>query len=152
MRDLVILAEKQFSYTKRLLLRRKERFTESFSDSLFQGESTAGEVFIHGIEPLFHFCYKILGSNTDESSTKIELDHDMNFPEHYIELYEKTLELLKILQLKLTEDDLNKPILFSSSSNSKKPLRELLCLNIMHTITHIGQALRLQALYLRNKT
>ncbi len=152
MRDLVILVEKQFSYTKKLLLSRKERFTESFTDSLFQGESTAGEVFIHGIEPLFHFCNKILESSKDKSSTKLELNHDMVFPEHYIELYEKTLDLLKMLQLKLAEGDLNESISFASSYNSKKPLRELLCLNIMHTITHIGQALRLQALYLRNKT
>ena len=151
MRDLVILAEEQFSYTRRLLLHRKEHFSESFNSSLFQGESTAGEVFIHGIEPIFKFCHKILGTNTDKSSPELEIGSNMNLPEQYIDLYENIIHLLKKIHLKLTEEDLNMPISVSSNSSFQKPLRELLCLNIMHTITHIGQALRLQALYLRNK-
>jgi hypothetical protein len=151
LRDLVILAEKQFFYTKKLLLRRKEHFAESFRGSLFQGESTAGEVFVHGIEPLYQFCHKVLRSNTNETSTKFELAPDMSLPEQYIELYERTVHLLKKLQLKLTEEDLNNPVLALSNFDSQTQLRELLCLNIMHTISHIGQALRLQALYLRNR-
>ncbi|MFX0052357.1 MAG: hypothetical protein ACFFAJ_07975 [Candidatus Hodarchaeota archaeon] len=151
MNESIVILEKQFSYLKKVLSTRKEHFQESFECSLFNGESTASEVYVHGLRPLYKNSYKILKPDFNDSSIKFEMNMNLNLIERYIELYERTLQLLKQVQLKLTDEDLNKPLKVSVESKSQISLREWICLNVMHTVTHIGQALRLQALYIRNK-
>jgi hypothetical protein len=149
--DFIIILEKQFSYAKKVLLTREKNFHESFEQSLFEGEATAADVYVHGIEPLYKNSSKILEPEINESTIVLEKDTNLNLPNQYIELYERTLQLLKKIQLELKEEDLNKPVMAFSDSEYKIPLREWIGLNIMHMITHVGQALRLQSLYLRNK-
>jgi hypothetical protein len=148
--DFIIILEKQFSYAKKVLLTREKNFHESFEQPLFEGEATAADVYVHGIEPLYKTSHKILEPEINESMTLLEKDTKLSLPNQYIELYERTLQLLKKIQLVLKEEDLNKPIMISSDSEHKIPLIEWIGLNIMHMLTHVGQALRLQSLYLRN--
>lgn len=148
--DSLIVIEKQLSYTKKVLSTRKEHFQESFEYPLFNNEKSAAEVFIHGITPLYQYCHKILDGKIDESEPNLELNAKFDLPEQYLDLYERTFLLLKAVQQQLTEKDLNQFVdVFNSQTQMR--LREWLSLNIMHTVTHIGQALRLQSLYLRNK-
>lgn len=147
--DFIIIVEKQFSYAKKVLLSRGKNFHESFEQPLFEGEATAADVYVHGIEPLYKNSYEILEPKINESMILLEKDTKLSLPNQYIELYERTIQLLKKIQLVLNEEDLNKPVM--AFSEHKIPLREWIGLNIMHMLTHVGQALRLQSLYLRNK-
>jgi hypothetical protein len=136
---------------KKVFSTRKEYFQESFECSLFNGEPTASEVYIHGLKPLYQNSNKILRPDFNDSSVKFEMNMNLNLTERYIELYERTLQLLKQIQIKLTDEDLNKPLNVSPGLKTQISIREWICVNVMHTVTHIGQALRLQALYIRNK-
>ncbi|MFX0173862.1 MAG: hypothetical protein ACFE9L_18415 [Candidatus Hodarchaeota archaeon] len=151
MNDSIEILEKQFSYLKKVLSNRKEKFQESFECSLFNGEPTASEVYVHGLKPLYKNCYKILNPDFNDSSIKFEMNVNLNLIERYIELYERTLQLLKQIRLELTDEDLNKPLNVSTELKPQISIQEWICVNVMHTVTHIGQALRLQALYIRNK-
>ncbi|MHA2227164.1 MAG: hypothetical protein ACXAC8_18250 [Candidatus Hodarchaeales archaeon] len=147
--DSIIVIEKQFSYLKNVLAARKEHFHISFENSLFEGEQSPAEVFIHGITPLYRYCRKIINSKIDESTLNIELNIELDYPDRYLDLYEKILHLLREIQEKNIEEDLNQ-LVETFDSKTLMTLREWLNLNIMHTVTHVGQALRLQSLYIRH--
>ena len=149
--DYQIILEKQYSYTKNVLLARKDQFHESFEKSLFKGEPTAADVYIHGITSLYKSCVKILMSESDESKFNLEINEELDLPEQYIDLYERTLQIFKEIQQKLTNEDLTKHIVHPLNSDTKISLLKWIGLNVMHTVTHVGQALRLQSLYIRNK-
>jgi hypothetical protein len=76
---------------------------------------------------------------------------DLNRPGQYIDLYEKILYFLEKAEQNLSEEDLNEKIAFPFNPKTRITQRDWIGLNIMHMLTHIGQALRLQSLYLRNK-
>lgn len=145
-----MVVEKQFSYTKKIFASRKEFFQTSFKNPLFEGEQSPAEVFIHGITPLYQNCCNILNIEFNEHIFAIDHVSEITKPERYIELYERTLFLLKEIQKNIKEEDFNN-FLDIPNSESRITLREWLNVNIMHTVTHVGQALRLQSLYIRNK-
>ncbi|MFX1508318.1 MAG: hypothetical protein ACFFDC_19730 [Promethearchaeota archaeon] len=147
--DYLIIVERQFSYTRNILLARKSQFQESFENSVFEGEPTAADVYIHGITSLYNSCAKIL--ETNESRFNLEINKELDLPEQYIDLYERTLQILKETQQKMTNEDLNKYIVHPLNPDTKISLLKWIGLNVMHTVTHVGQALRLQSLYIRNR-
>ncbi|MFX0087424.1 MAG: hypothetical protein ACFFAU_17370 [Candidatus Hodarchaeota archaeon] len=149
--DYLVVVERQFSYTKDILLARKAQFHESFENPIFEGEPTAADVYIHGITSLYKSCAKILKPNTNESKFNLTINKELDLPEQYIDLYERTLQILKEIQQKMTSGGLNRYILHPFNPNTKISLLNWIGLNIMHTVTHVGQALRLQSLYIRNK-
>jgi hypothetical protein len=147
--DSVDVLEKQFSYVRTVLTTRRKHFQESFEESLFANEKSAAEVFIHGITPLYESCQKLLANGSENPQPGPVLNTNIDPLEQYLDLYNRTILLLKTVQQQLTETDLNQVVdVFNSQSQMK--LRDWLNLNVMHTATHIGQALRLQSLYLRN--
>jgi hypothetical protein len=149
LKDFRIIVEKQYSYVKKVLLSRSEHFFDSFKNSIFEGEQTAEEVFIHGITPVYNLLYKLV---YDDINKPIPINQsDLNRPGQYIELYEKILHLLEKAEKNLSEEDLNEKIAFPFNPKTRIIQRDWIGLNIMHMLTHIGQALRLQSLYLRNK-
>ncbi|MFW9779356.1 MAG: hypothetical protein ACFFE8_10930 [Candidatus Heimdallarchaeota archaeon] len=150
MMDSIVVLEKQLSYVRNVLRSRKEHFQESFENRLFTNEKSAAEVYIHGITPLFQSCQKLLESGNDHPTPDPSLNASFGPLEQYLDLYARTISLLKKVEQQLQENDLNKYIdVFNGQTQMK--LREWLNLNVMHTVTHIGQSLRLQSLYLRNK-
>ncbi|MFX0185903.1 MAG: DinB family protein [Candidatus Hodarchaeota archaeon] len=149
--DYLIVVERQFSYTKNILLARKAQFQESFENSVFEGEPTAAEVYIHGITSLYESCAKILTPEINESKSNLEINKELDLPEQYIDLYDRTLQILKEIQQKMTKKDLNRYVVHPLNPDTKISLLKWIGLNVMHTVTHVGQALRLQSLYIRNK-
>lgn len=147
--DAINVMEKQFSYINKVLTARKEHFQESFEKPLFEGEQSAAEVYTHGITTTFRYCRKIIDNKTGESAA-FEPDIELEDPNKYLNLYEKTLHLLREVQQQSTEEDLNREVA-TFNSKTLMPLREWLSLNIMHTVAHVGQALRLQSLYIKHK-
>ncbi|MFX0126448.1 MAG: DinB family protein [Candidatus Hodarchaeota archaeon] len=149
--DYLIIVEKQYSYIKNIFLTRKEQFQESFEKPVFEGEPTAAEVYIHGITSLYKSCAKILNPEINETTFKLELNTELEFHEQYIDLYKRTIQVLKKIQQKMTPEDLNRHIVYPFNPDTKISILNWIGLNIMHTVTHVGQALRLQSLYIRNK-
>jgi hypothetical protein len=149
--DYLIVVEKQLRYTKNIILGRKEQFQESFENPLFEGEQTAAEVYIHGLNPLYKSCMKILDPKVDDSITKLEFNNELPLYEQYIDLYEQVLAILKELEVKMSEVDLKEHIKYPFNPDKTISRLEWIGLNIMHAVTHVGQALRLQSLYVRHK-
>ncbi|MHA1945259.1 MAG: hypothetical protein ACXADW_01475 [Candidatus Hodarchaeales archaeon] len=145
------MVEKQLRYAKNIILGRKEQFQESFENSLFEGEQTAAEVYIHGLNPLYKSCMKILDPKMDDSLLKLEFNNQLPVYEKYIDLYEQVLKILKELEEKMSESDLKKHITYPFNPDTTISRLEWIGLNIMHAVTHVGQALRLQSLYIRHK-
>jgi hypothetical protein len=145
------VVEKQLRYAKNIILGRKEQFQESFENSLFEGEQTAAEVYIHGLNPLYKSCMKILDPKMDDSLLKLEFNNQLPVYEKYIDLYEQVLKILKELEEKMSESDLKKHITYPFNPDTTISRLEWIGLNIMHAVTHVGQALRLQSLYVRHK-
>ena len=141
--------EKQYSYVKKILISRSEHFSESFKNSIFEGEQTAAEVFIHAITPVYNLFYKIIQKDINKPIPEVQ--SDLNRPDQYIDLYKQVLFLLEKAELNLTDENLNQKIVSPFNPKTLIIQREWIGLNIMHMLTHIGQALRLQSLYLRNK-
>ena len=149
--DYLIILEKQFSYTKNLLLARKDQFHESFEKSLFKGESTAADVYIHGLTPLYKACMKILNPEIDESTLTLEFNGELSLPEQYIDFYEEVIRILKEIKEKMISKDLEEHIVYPFDPDTTISRLEWIGLNVMHAVTHIGQALRLQSLYLHHR-
>jgi hypothetical protein len=149
--DYLIVVERQLRYAKNIILGRKVQFQESFEKSVLKGEQTAAEVYIHGLTPLYKSCMKILNPEIDESTLELEFNRDLPLPEQYIDLYEQVLEILREIEEKMTEEDLKEHIVYPFNPDTTISRLEWIGLNIMHAVTHVGQALRLQSLYLRHK-
>jgi hypothetical protein len=94
---------------------------------------------------------KILYPETNEVTLKLEFNQELPLPEQYIEVYEQNLRLLKEIEKKITEEKLKEYIAYPFNPDTTITRLEWIGLNVMHAVTHIGQALRLQSLYLRNK-
>jgi hypothetical protein len=99
--DYLIVVEKQLRYAKNIMLGRKEQFQESFENSLFEGEKTATEVYLHGLNPLYKSCMKILDPKIDDSLLELEFNNDLPLHEQYIDLYEQVLKILRELKVKI---------------------------------------------------
>lgn len=149
--DYLIVVEKQLRYTKNIILGRKEQFQESFENPLFEGEQTAAEVYIHGLNPLYKSCMKMLDPQIDDSVLKLEFNNELPLYERYIDLYQQVLKILKEIQVKISEADLKGHIIYPFNPDITISRLEWIGLNIMHAVTHVGQALRLQSLYIRHK-
>ncbi|MFW9855502.1 MAG: hypothetical protein ACFFFG_10600 [Candidatus Thorarchaeota archaeon] len=147
--DSIAVIEKQLAYVKKVLPARREHFQKSFENPLFKNEQSAGQVFIHGITPLYKYCLEILDRDNPEFAPNLELNPKFALHLQYLELYERTVSILKAAREKIMDEKLNKKGHFINSQ-TQMTLREELSLAIMHAVTHIGQALRLQSLYLRN--
>jgi hypothetical protein len=145
------VVEKQLRYAKNVIQGRREHFQESFENSLFEGEQTAAEVYIHGLNPLYKSCMKILDPKIDDSVLKLDLNNELPVYEKYIDLYEQVLKVLKELESKMSEVELKEHITYPFNPDTTISRLEWIGLNIMHAVTHVGQALRLQSLYLRHK-
>jgi hypothetical protein len=141
--------EKQFSYVKKVLESRSASFSKSFQNPLFEGEPSAAEVFIHGITPAYNL-FNTPGYDNFKKPIS-NFSSDQNRPGQFIGLYKQILLDLEIAEQNLTENDLNEMVAYPFNPETQIMRREWIGLTLMHMLTHIGQALRLQSLYIRNK-
>jgi hypothetical protein len=150
--DFIIIVERQLRYAKNVIMGRKAQFQESFENPLFEGEQTAAEVYIHGLTPLYKACMKILYPEINETDLKLEVKSELPLQEQYVDLYEQNLKALREIEEKVKEEDLKEHITYPFNPDTTISRLEWIGLNVMHAVTHVGQALRLQSLYLRNKS
>ena len=149
--DHLVVIEKQLGYTKNAILERKEYFQESFENPLFEGEQTAAEVYIHGLTPLYRSCTKLLDPDINESAINLEFNKKLAVHDQYIDLYEQILVILREIENKMSRAVLKEHIMYPFNPETTISRLDWIGLNIMHAVTHVGQALRLQSLYIRHK-
>ncbi len=140
-----------YSYAKSLFDKRKENhFEDSMIKPLFDGEETAQNVFLHSVSILYWASYTVLKPEAKEGEYKLELDPASESPLHIqlLELFKKAMGSFIEARSQFNEEDLSRKF---KSSFGEMTYETWFGFMIHHTIGHIYQAFRLQALYLRHK-
>jgi hypothetical protein len=134
-----LVLKKLHQYVINVLKKREEYGEDSLVESLYSTEVSALKIHAHGVNTLGKY-----------------LNHDFEPPEEASDPYLFIKDSPTTLTNQLIEAYDNLMYNFSekmqklSKSQHQKHL-DLICTLIMHTIAHAGQALRLQAVYLRQK-
>ena len=139
-------------YAKSLFEKRKDNnFEDSMKNSLFEGEETALKVFIHSISVLYWSMKKMTNPDAKNKDISIKLDPESTAPLHeqLLGLFKKAIEAYAEERTKYKEEDLKKT--FKSPYGRELTYEDWFGFMIHHTIGHIYQAFRLQAIYLRQK-
>jgi hypothetical protein len=122
------------------VLRRREKYGEdSLVESLYSTEVSALEIHTHGVNTLGKYLnYGFEPPEEASDPYNFKEDSSNTLTNQLIEAYD---DLMK---------KFNENMQIISESQLQKHL-DLICTLVMHTIVHAGQALRLQAVYLRQK-
>ena len=141
-----------YDYAKSLFEKRKDNhFEESMKNSLFEKEETAINVFIHSITLLNWASRKTTNPDADNKEIAIKLDPESTAPLHeqLLDLFSVANEAYEEARTKFKEEDLKNT--FMSPFGREMTYEDWFGFIIHHTIGHIYQAFRLQAIYLRHK-
>jgi hypothetical protein len=141
-----------YDYVKSLFEKRKDNhFEDSMKNSLFEKEQTAIDLFIHAISLLNWASRKTINPDLDNQEIAIKLDPESTAPLHdqLLDLFNTAIEAYVEARTKFTEEDLQKT--FKSPFGREMTYEDWFGFIIHHTIGHIYQVLRLQAIYLRHK-
>jgi hypothetical protein len=142
-----------YDYAKTLFEKRKDNhFEESMKNPLFKKEQSALKVFMHSISVLYWAMKKMANPDIDNKDIPpLELDPESTAPLHeqLLALFNKAIEAYAEVRTKYTEEDLNDT--FKSPFGREVTYEDWFGFIIHHTIGHIYQAFRLQAIYLRQK-
>ncbi|NVM43440.1 MAG: hypothetical protein HWN79_00850 [Candidatus Lokiarchaeota archaeon] len=141
-----------YDYAKSLFEKRKDNhFEESMNTPLFKREKTAQYLFIHSISTLYMAMKKMDNPNASSTEITIKLDPESTAPLHeqLLDLFSKAIEAYVEVRVKYTEEDLKET--FESPFGREMTYEDWFGFIIHHTIGHIYQAFRLQAIYLRHK-
>ncbi|MHA2390554.1 MAG: DinB family protein [Promethearchaeota archaeon] len=141
-----------YDYAKSLFEKRKDNhFEESMKNPLFEKEQTALNVYVHAVTLLNWASKKTTDPDADNKAISINLDPDSTAPLHeqLLELYDKAIEAYVEARTKFTEEDLKNT--FKSPFGREMTYEDWFGFIIHHTIGHIYQAFRLQAIYLRRR-
>ena len=141
-----------YDYAKSLFEKRKDNhFEESMKNPIFEKEKTALDLFIHSVSTLNFAMKKTTNPDADMKDISLKLD-----PESSVPLHEQLLDLFSIAneayteeRMKYNEEDLKNT--FKSPFGREMTYEDWFGFIIHHTIGHIYQSFRLQALYLRHK-
>jgi len=141
-----------YDYAKSLFEKRKDNhFEESMKNPLFEGEESAIKVFMHSISLLYWAMKKMTNPEADNKEISINLDLESTAPLHeqLLDLFNKANGAYSEARMKYKEDQLKDK--FKSPFGREMTYEDWFGFIIHHTIGHIYQAFRLQALYLRHK-
>ena len=141
-----------YDYVKSLFEKRKDNhFEESMKESLFKGEKTALDLFVHSVSTLNFAMKKTTNPNANMKDIAIKLDPKSTTPLHeqLLDLFNKANEAYTEERIKYNEEDLKN--MFKSPFGREMTYEDWFGFIIHHTIGHIYQSLRLQAIYLRHK-
>ncbi len=141
-----------YDYAKTLFEKRKDNhFEESMKTSLFKREKTALDLFVHSASTLYMAMKKMANPNADAKEISIKLDRESTAPLHeqLLEIFSKAIEAYVEVRTKYTEEDLKNT--FTSPFGREMTYEDWFGFIIHHTIGHIYQSFRLQAIYLRHK-
>ncbi|MFX1374500.1 MAG: DinB family protein [Promethearchaeota archaeon] len=141
-----------YDYVKDLFEKRKDNhFEDSMKNPLFEGEQTAIDLFIHAISLLNWASRKTVDPDVDNKEIAIKLDPESTAPLHeqLLDLFNKAIEAYVEARTKYKEEDLQNK--FKSPFGREMTYEDWFGFIIHHTIGHIYQVLRLQAIYLRQR-
>jgi len=141
-----------YDYAKSLFEKRKDKhFDDSMKNPLFEGEETALKVFVHSASVLHWAMKKMVNPDADNKEISIKLDPESTAPLHeqLLDLFDKAIEAYIEVRTKYKEEDLKNK--FKSPFGNEMTYEDWFGFVIHHTIGHIYQAFRLQAIYLRRK-
>ena len=141
-----------YDYAKNLFEKRKDNhFEESMNTPLFKREKTAQYLFVHSVSTLYMAMKKTTNPNAGNKDITIKLDPESTAPlyEQLLGLFNKAIDAYEEERIKYTEEDLKKT--FTSPFGREMTYEDWFGFIIHHTIGHIYQAFRLQAIYLRQK-
>ncbi len=141
-----------YDYAKKLFKKRKNNhFEESMKNSLFEKEESALNVFIHSISLLNFAMKKMINPDASNKDIAIKLDPDSTAPlqEQLLDLFNIAIEAYVEVRSQYKEEDLKNT--FKSPFGQEMTYEDWFGFIIHHTIGHIYQAFRLQAIYLRQK-
>jgi len=141
-----------YDYAKTLFEKRKDNhFEESMKNPLFEGEETALNVFIHSITLLNWAMKKMTNPDANNKDIAIKLDPESTAPLHeqLLDLFNIAIEAYVEERTKYKEEDLKNT--FKSPFGREMTYEDWFGFIIHHTIGHIYQTFRLQAIYLRQK-
>jgi len=139
-------------YAKSLFEKRKKNhFEESMKNPLFEGEETAYNLFTHSINTLYWAMKIIANPDGDNKDISLKLDPESTAPLHeqLLDLFSKGIEAFEEVRTNFKEEDLKNT--FKSPFGREMTYEDWFGFVIHHTIGHIYQAFRLQAIYLRQK-
>ena len=139
-------------YAQTLFEKRKDNhFEESMKTSLFKREKTAFDLFVHAVSTLYMAMKKTTNPDADSKDIMIKLDPASTDPLHkqLLDFFDRGIEAYVEARTKFTEEDLSKT--FKSPFGREMTYEDWFGFIIHHTIGHIYQAFRLQAIYLRHK-
>ena len=141
-----------YDYAKSLFEKRKDNhFEESMNNSLFEKEQTAINLFIHAISLLNWASRKTVDPDVDNKEIAIKLNPESTAPLHeqLLDLFNTAIEAYVEARTKFKEEDLQTK--FKSPFGREMTYEDWFGFIIHHTIGHIYQVFRLQAIYLRHK-
>jgi len=141
-----------YDYAKSLFEKRKDNhFEESMKNSLFEKEQTAIDLFIHAISLLNWASRKTVDPDVDNKEIAIKLDTESTAPLHeqLLDLFNTAIEAYVEARSKFKEEDLQNT--FKSPFGREMTYEDWFGFIIHHTIGHIYQVFRLQAIYLRQR-
>ena len=141
-----------YDYAKTLFEKRKDNhFEESMKTPLFKREKTAHDLFVHSVSTLYMAMKKTTNPDADSKEITIRLDRESTAPLHeqLLDLFNKGIEAYIEARTKFSEEDLKNT--FKSPFGREMTYEDWFGFIIHHTIGHIYQAFRLQAMYLRHK-
>ena len=155
MDEFYAVLEQQFNYFQQVMGERYEqdrvRFQDSLKKSIFPGEPTALQVFTHGVDSLYYSSKKIMNPKIEEHECKLEtmIEKKENLYEGLVEAYQIALDAFKTIVDTYSVDQ-NEEEVQTTFPNRTMKLQQWIAINIFHTVGHIAQAMRIQAMYLRN--
>ena len=139
-------------YAKNLFEKRKDNhFEESMKTPLFKKEKTAFYLFVHSVSTLYMAMKKTTNPNADSKEISIKLDPESTAPLHeqLLDLYSKAIDAYVEARSQFSEENLKNT--FKSPFGREMTYEDWFGFIIHHTIGHLYQSFRLQAIYLRQK-
>ena len=125
-------------YVKKKLIEYKKYGQESLVNPLFPGEQTAFEIYKHFLSAL-NFYTKEKFKDTDSEESQLDFSLEKDLTDQIIQYIDQVFKNFYQFEKELVHD-------LKEFSKREK----FISIIIMHTTTHCGQALRLQAIYGRN--
>jgi hypothetical protein len=140
-------------YLKSLFEKRKDNhFEDSMKNPIIEGEETALTVFVHAASICYWGAKLVIDPTIDQKELRLELDPSSTKPlyEQLLDMYEVAKNSFIEARSKYKEEELGGSFKRPWDGKDMK-LDDWFGFIIHHTIGHIYQAMRLQAIYLRRK-
>jgi len=138
-------------YVKMVLSTRNEKSSDAFGQKIPGNHPTPLDLWYHGTNNLYRGAHHIMDLDSDFVSTNQNLPKGEDKAKIAIDLYEEAVSLfmnnLEKLELEDLENTLRSPI-----SGSEITLASWIATNIMHTLHHVAQALRLQGIICKGES